>query len=181
MCFPNEKMIYEIPIYSMPEKEFKRRWDKWENDLRECSEQTGHSEEEMEEVVKSIMSNQYPRTVWKYNQIVGFVEISISNRDVAFNVQKTLDTRIQAVGKTKHYIQDMMTNGIHFPSGKLTNSEIVAEIDTYLDSIEKGLKKPFCLYRDTYNNLKNTLILMGCWKQINNYCLKEGEPVHEKI
>ncbi len=29
MHFPNEKMIFEIPIYSMTEKEFKRRWDKW--------------------------------------------------------------------------------------------------------------------------------------------------------
>lgn len=155
MHFPNEKTIFEIPIYSMTEKEFKHRWDKWENDLRERSDQANHSEEETEEIVKSIMSNQYPRNVWKYNQIVGFVEISISNRDIAFNVQRTLDTRIQAVGKTKHYIQDMMTNGMHFPIEKLTNSEIVSEIDTYLQSIEKGLKKPFCLYRDTYNNIKN--------------------------
>ena len=66
-----------------------------------------------------------------------------------------MDTRIHAVGKTKHYIQVMMTNGMHFPIGKLTNLEVVAEIDTYLDAIEKGLKKPFCLYRDTYNNIKN--------------------------
>ena len=29
MVFPNEKIIYEVPIYSMPEKEFKRRWDNW--------------------------------------------------------------------------------------------------------------------------------------------------------
>lgn len=29
MLFPNEKIIYEVPIYSMPEKEFKRRWDNW--------------------------------------------------------------------------------------------------------------------------------------------------------
>lgn len=83
------------------------------------------------------------------------MEISISKRDIVFNVQRTLDTRIHAVGKTKHYIQDMMTNGMHFPIGKLTNLEVVAEIDTYLNAIEKGLKKPFCLYRNTYNNIKN--------------------------
>ncbi len=135
--------------------------------MRERSDQANHSEEETKEIVKSIMSNQYPRNVWKYNQIVGFVEICISNRDIVFNVQRTLDTRIQAVGKTKHYIQDMMTNGMHFPIEKLTNSEIVSEIDTYLQSIEKGLKKPFCLYRDTYNNIKNHINFNEIAKNVN--------------
>ena len=161
MHFPNEKIICEIPIYSMPKKEFERRWDKWKDNLYERSEQMGHSAEETEEVVNSIMVTQYPRNVWKYNQIVGFVEIAINPRDISFNVQKTLDKRIQAVGKTKHYIQDMMTNGMHFPISKLTNSEIVSEIDTYLDSIQKGLKPPFCLYMDTYNNLKNYIDFNG--------------------
>ena len=67
MHFPNEKMIFEIPIYSMSEKEFKSRWDRWENDLRERSNQANHSEEETEEIIKNIMSNLYPRNVWKYN------------------------------------------------------------------------------------------------------------------
>ena len=159
--------VFEIPIYSMTEKEFKHRWDKWEDDLRERSDQANHSEEETEEIVKSIMSNQYPRNVWKYNQIVGFVEISISNRDVVFNVQRTLDTRIQAVGKTKHYIQDMMTNGMHFPFDTMENEEIVTKIDTYLDSIEQELTKPFCLCRDTYNNIKNYIDFKGLVEQSN--------------
>lgn len=161
MHFPNEKMIYEIPIYSMPKKEFKRRWDNWKNKWYGRSQQMGHSVEETEAVVNSIMDTQYPRNVWEYNQIVGFVEIAIGPSDVSFNVQKTLDTRIQAVGKTKHYIQDMMTNGMHFPISNMTNAEIVVEIDNYLDSIGQGLTKPFCLYRDTYNNIKNYMDFVG--------------------
>ena len=31
MLRPDEKMIYEIPIYSMLPKEFERRWNKWKN------------------------------------------------------------------------------------------------------------------------------------------------------
>jgi len=42
MHFPDEKIIYTIPIYSMPKKEFKRRWDKWKNDWRERSQQMEH-------------------------------------------------------------------------------------------------------------------------------------------
>lgn len=161
MHFPNEKIIFEIPIYSMPKKEFERRWNKWKDDWYKRSEQMGHSAEETEEVVNSIMVAQYPRNVWKYNQIVGFVEIAINSRDISFNVQKTLDKRIQAVGKTKHYIQDMMTNGKHFLYHNMTNEEIVTEIDAYLDSIEHELTKPFCLCRDTYNNIKNHIDFNG--------------------
>lgn len=161
MHFPNEKIIFEIPIYSMPKKEFERRWNKWKDDWYKRSEQMGHSVEETEEVVNSIMVTQYPRNVWKYNQIVGFVEIAINSRDISFNVQKTLDKRIQAVGKAKHYIQDMMTNGKHFLYHNMTNEEIVTEIDSYLDSIEHELTKPFCLCRDTYNNIKNHIDFNG--------------------
>lgn len=167
MHFPNEKIICEIPIYSMPKKEFERRWDKWKDNCYEHSEQIGHSAEETEEVVDSIWVTQYPKNVWKYNQIVGFVEIAINPRDILFNVQKTLDKRIQAVGKTKHYIQDMMTNGMHFPFDTMENEEIVTKIDTYLDSIEQELTKPFCLCRDTYNNIKNYIDFKGLVEQSN--------------
>lgn len=102
----------------------------------------------------------------------------MSTRDITFNVQKTLDTGIHAVGKKKHYIQDMMTNGLHFRFRNMTNEEIVAEIDACLDSIERELNIPFCLYRDTYNNIiagglsqqthsqlgRNHVFHLGNWK-----------------
>ena len=43
MLFPNEKIIYEVPIYSMPEKEFKRRWDNWKKKWYDRSEQLGYT------------------------------------------------------------------------------------------------------------------------------------------
>lgn len=155
MLRPDEKMIYEIPIYSMPKKEFERRWDKWKRGWYEQSIQMGRSVEEAEKFINMLIEGRHPQNVWEYNQIVGFVEISISPRDISFNVQKTLDTGIHAIGKKKHYIENLMTNGMHFRYKNMTNEEIVVEIDTYLDSIERGLNKPFCLYRDTYNNIKD--------------------------
>lgn len=161
MLLPDAKMIYEIPIYSMPKKEFKRRWDKWKHKWYEQSIQMGRSQEEAGKVSNTIIEGRYPQNVWEYNQIVGFVEISISSRDISFNVQKTLDTGIHAIGKRKHYIQNMMTNGMHFRYKNMTNEEIVIEIDGYLDSIERGLNKPFCLYCDTYNNIKGCIDFKG--------------------
>ena len=166
MLFPNEKIIYEVPIYSMPEKEFKRRWDNWKKKWYDRSEQLGYTPERTEETVRMIMETQYPRNVWKYNQIVGFVEIAVSSRDISFNEQKTLDSRIQAVGKTKHYIQDMMTNGMHFPIDDMQNEELVIKIDEHLDAIQKNLQKPFCLYRETYNAVKHHINFRGIQEEM---------------
>lgn len=45
----------------MTEKEFRRRWDKWEDDLRERLDQVNHSEEETEEISTK-------PTIWLYFQ-----------------------------------------------------------------------------------------------------------------
>lgn len=166
MLFPNEKIIYEIPIYSMPEKEFQRRWNKWKNDWNSKLELRGYTEEEIRKTVDLIIQRQYPKDIWKYNQIVGFVEIALGTGDISFNVQKTLDSRINARGKKKHYIQDMMTNGMHFDIENLTNKEIVGKIDQYLDSIQKTISKPFYLYRDTFNLIKNYIDYEAIQKNI---------------
>lgn len=161
MHFPNEKVIYEVPIYSMSQKEFQHRWENWKKKCYIRSEEMGHTREETENIVKSIMQGQYPRNVWKYNQIVGFVEIAVSSRDIAFYVHKTLDKRIRATGNTKHYIQDMWINGLHFPIHNMTNEEIVIEIDRFLDAIQKDLSNPLYLCRDVYNNIKNNIDFIG--------------------
>lgn len=40
----------------------------------------GNSIEEADQVITNVMQLQYPRNVWEYNQIVGFVEIFIIPR-----------------------------------------------------------------------------------------------------
>ena len=167
--FPKEKIIIEIPIYSMPRNEFNRRWDNWKKKWYERSEQMGHSAEETEEVVMMIMNGQYPRNVWKYNQIVGFIEISIGSRDVSFNVQKTLDKRMIAVSKTKHFIQDLSTNGMHFPINKMSNEEILSKIEEYLNTLQNNLSGKMCLYLDTFNTVKRHIDYLGIRDELINY------------
>ena len=158
MLFPEEKIIFEIPIYSMSKKEFNKRWDKRKTEWIEDSVRIGNSVEKAKEIIYVCY---YPQYIWKYNQIVGFVEISIGLRDVVLNVQKTLDTRMVAVSKTKHFIQDLRTNGMHFPISGLHNVEIVSEIDDLLKGIQKDLPGKMCLYLDTYNRIKNHIDFMG--------------------
>lgn len=129
MLFPDEKVICEIPIYSMPEAEFNRKWEKQKKKWIDESIGMGNSESRAREIINKCY---YPQYLWKYNQIVGFVEIAISPRDVSFNVQKTLDKRFFIISKTKHFIQDLRTGGMHFPICKMSNEEILTEIEEYL-------------------------------------------------
>ncbi len=156
--FPNEKIVFEIPIYSMSEKEFNRRWDKKKKFLTEYFMECGGNGEERAEI---IYTGYYPQYVWKYNQIVGFVEIAVAPRDISFNIYKTLDKKMVAVSKTKHFIQNLFSNGKHFPIGKKTNEEIVREIDSWLESTEQELPNAMCLFLDTYNTVKYHIDFIG--------------------
>lgn len=74
-----KKTLFEIPVYSMSEKEFNRRWDKLDRKLRETYTTSSHHEEDSLHFVSSIS---FPRNIWKYNQIIGYIKISVSNHDV---------------------------------------------------------------------------------------------------
>lgn len=157
--FPDEKIIFEIPIYSMSENEFNRRWDKKKKFLAEYFMEYGeNSEERANEIMHTCY---YPQYVWKYNQIIGFVEIAVAPRDISFNIYKTLDKKMVAVSKTKHFIQNLHIISKHFPIEKKSNEEIVREIDGWLDSIARELPKTMCLFLDTYNIVKDHLDFRG--------------------
>lgn len=156
--FLNERIIFEIPIYSMSEEEFNRRWDKRKKFLTEYFMEHGGDAEERAEI---IYTGHYPQYVWKYNQIVGFVEIAVAPRDISFNIYKTLDKKMVAVSKTKHFIQNLHSISKHFPIGKKSNEEIVREIDGWLESIAQELPKTMCLFLDTYNTVKYHLDFIG--------------------
>lgn len=156
--FPNERIVFEIPIYSMSEEEFNRRWDKRKKFLTEYFMDHGGDGEERAEIV---YTGHYPQYVWKYNQIVGFVEIAAAPRDISFNIYKTLDKKMVAVSKTKHFIQNLHSISKHFPIGKKSNEEIVREIDAWLESIAQELSKTMCLFLDTYNIVKYHLDFRG--------------------
>lgn len=118
----------------------------------------GNSEERAREIYSSYF---HPEYIWKYNQIVGFVEIAIGPRDLSFNVQKTLDKRMIATSKTKHFIQDMRTSGMHFPILNMNNEEILSEIEIYIETFQKELSGKMCLYLDTFNVVKRHIDFCG--------------------
>lgn len=97
--------IFELPIYSMKEDIFNNRWKNYfENNFSNVSK----------EIMESIKDIYFPMNVWKYNQIVGYITISISKNDIWFDLYSSLNKKFQYKSKTKQFIQDTNLLGWHF-------------------------------------------------------------------
>ena len=86
-----KKTLFEIPIYSMSEKEFNKRWDKQKKSLYDTYISHGHSDEETR---FNISNTCYPRSTWKYNQIVGYILSQDPTYITTFNNARTLICKV---------------------------------------------------------------------------------------
>lgn len=106
-----KKTLFEIPIYSMSKKEFNRRWDKQKQKLHDTYVSHGHSEEDTQYYVSRFS---FPRSLWEYNQIIGYIKISVSRHDVWFDIYCSLDKIYYADSKQKHFIQNIQARSFVF-------------------------------------------------------------------
>lgn len=145
-----QKTLFEIPIYSMPEKEFKKRWDKWKSEVYNSFVSHGHSDESARMGLHAII---YPEDVWKYNQIVGYIVISVSKNDVWFDIYMSLYERYRAISRTKHFIQNTHVNGLHFHVTNENDVEIHGKIKKWLSIIEKdNIRKTMFVDYSVFDN-----------------------------
>lgn len=146
-----QKILFEIPIYAMSEKEFNKRWNKKKAELYDMFINGGNTEKDAKLYVSDSC---FPRCLWKYNQIIGYIRISVSRHDVWFDVYRSLDKIYYATSKQKHFIEDMHANGTHFYVSKQSDKEIKREIREMLKDIEKEhLRKSFYVDYSTFNNI----------------------------
>lgn len=146
-----KKTLFEIPIYSMSEKEFNKRWKKRKDFLYDMFINGGNTESDAKLFVSDSC---FPKCVWKYNQIIGFIRISVSRRDVWFDIYRSLDKIYYANSKNKHFIRYTPTNDTHFYVSALIDEQIKQNIRKQLKSIEKyHLKKNFYVDYSTFNNI----------------------------
>ena len=143
--------LFEIPIYAMSKKEFNKRWDKQKKTLYDTYISHGHSEEDTKYYVSKFS---FPRSLWEYNQIIGYIKISVSKHDVWFDIYCSLDKVYYADSKQKHFIQDIQANGTHFYLSNPQDKEIKTKIFEWLRSIERNyLRKSFYVDYSTFNNI----------------------------
>ncbi len=146
-----KKTLFEIPIYSMSEKEFNKRWKKRKDFLYNMFINGGHTENNARLYVSDIC---FPKCVWKYNQIIGFIRVSVSKHEVWFNIYRSLDNIYYADSKYKHFIQDIQANGTHFYVSNPTNEYIKQNIREWLKGIETShSEKRFFVDYSTFDNI----------------------------
>lgn len=147
-----EKTLFEVPIYAMPQDEFKTRWDKYKSKLFEDFIKSGHTPESAQ---RGIYHCCHPKDLWKYNQIIGYLTISISPTDVWFNIFCSFDKAYRFDSSSKHYIENWAINGCHFYVDKTdTNEHIKSKIKEWLTVIQKDhVKKRFFVDFSTFENI----------------------------
>lgn len=146
--------LFDIPIYSMPEKEFDRRWRKAKEKLRNQILSAGYPNDiRVERLIKHIS---FPRDVWRYNQIIGCIRLSITKQDVLFEIWLTNNERYHADSRIKKFLAYNPTLGTHFYVEDKTDEEIKKEIDRFLEKIRKThIKKRFYVDFSIFNNVIN--------------------------
>lgn len=150
-----EKTLFEIPIYSMKEAEFKRRWQKKKIKFFQKFVSHGHTEENTRLYWEDLHS---PRYIWKYNQIIGYIKVSVTRQDVKFNVFCSLDNIYYADSKQKHFITNWSTNGTYIYARDKSDEYIKKEIRHWLKVIEKDhLHSKRYVDYTTFNNIFNLI------------------------
>ena len=137
----NKVKIIEIPIYSMKEKTFETKWNNFFNKNYKNNPN-----------FNDIKNCYFPQFVWKYNQIIGYLEITYYNNTIWFDEYFTMDDKIYAKSKSKHFITNMQLNGYHFwIKDKMKNEDIINEIIFWINSFEKEvMNKKNYLCKDEY-------------------------------
>lgn len=147
----DKKTLFEIPIYAMSKKEFNKRWNKKKAEMYKSFISHGHTDENAKMYVSNFT---FPRCLWEYNQIIGYIKISVSKHDIWFDVYCSLDKSYYADSKQKHFIQNLHTNGTHFYVANLSEERIKATIHDWLICIQKDhLRKNFYVDYSTFNNV----------------------------
>lgn len=152
-----KKLIYEIPVYSVSEEEFIEKWDKRKTKIIRSFMEHGHKEESANQGFKDCY---YPQYLWKYNQIVGYINISVTNQDVDFKLFCTLDKNIRAISSKKHFIQDWRINGMHFYALHKDNGFLRENIKSLLQEVKAMLPKRYYVDDSSFRNTIDCMDIM---------------------
>ena len=135
----NEVTLFEIPIYSMEEKEFNRRWDKEIKKYIYTNEQ-----------YNQIRNTFFPKNLWKYNQIIGYIVINLVKYDYGIDINfewYQSDKKLYRFNSNeKNFVQNESLIGYQFFVDESdSNNEIKNEIREWLNDLLKDecLKKRY--------------------------------------
>ena len=137
---PDKIVLFEIPIYSMDEESYKKKWDK--KIAKEANENFQiSSNRSYEDCVLGLLNNLgYRKKIysWKYNQIIGYITVNIvGNSKISFDVYKP-DNRKQFCYTVpmRDWICNQLATGNHFLiDERKSNHELITEIKEWVSAM----------------------------------------------
>ena len=158
-----ETVIFSLPIYSCSEKVFYNDYQKYlKRKASDAIRIYAEFNKTEDEAIKATERFYWKKRIWKYNQIIGYLQVYIFGNSVAFNRYLPEEKNIMRFSNTKKYLCMSHVSGIYVQlSG--TNEEIANNLFKTIKYIAKMNKwiidtSEFeLIYKDiNYLRLRNT-------------------------
>lgn len=151
-------LIYEIPIYAISKEKFTTKLLSAKNKIVNEFMKHGHTAKSCDDGLYYCF---YPRSIWKYNCIVGYLSMEIGRNAISFKISKAIYQNYHCFSRTKHYIQPMHNVGLNIYLGNKSNTEIVESIKSSLHKIAKTELKKYYLDCEQFYNTIDYLNIRG--------------------
>jgi len=149
-------VIFEIPIYSMPKDKFDTKWQQKIDKMIDEWVKFGWEREKAELEIERLYG---AKAFWKYNQIVGYIAIEKSGRDIFFELLLSQSKKHRYDCPRLKNISYVPQVGQHFyVDKKWSNKEIADEIYWWLKREAKYQKErhrhlDLTLFETTYKHI----------------------------
>lgn len=154
-----EVAIFDIPVYSGNEETFNKKWAKKKQKEIACFIDHGHSSESAAENVNRICGNE---SIWKFNQIIGYITVLISRQDIRLEVSlMPAGSRFRFETRPKKYIRAVEYNGLHFRIVGMDNDGIKKALLEEIQSLQKRLSEPRYIDIKTLLNVIDHIDFVG--------------------
>lgn len=160
-----EVLLCDIPIYPISKENYNKKVDSKREGLYNYFIERQNEDKFSREQSKRLM---LPFVNWKYNEMIGYIEVSINKNDVVFNLYLSDIERYKYFSCKKHYINFVPTCGLHFYSGNKNDKEIKDEIKMYVEMIKNDVICRKSTYLDT-TILKNIFEYVDIRKFIDDH------------
>ena len=129
-------LLCDIPIYPISKEGYDKKVNSKREEYYNYFTERQNEDEFSKEQSKRLM---LPFVNWKYNEMIGYIELSINKNDVVFNLYMADIERYKYFGYKKHYMNFIPTCGLHFYAGNKNDKEIKDEIKEYVNMIKNDV------------------------------------------
>lgn len=147
------KVLFKIPVYSVSDEKHYNYWKKRNEDFENAGMLKGHSKEEIEDGKYFLLR---PYCLWKYNKIIGYIEIHLSRSDIYAEIYKVIHIkRYQMISNRRYFLEKINSVGNHRKIKNMSNAEIKSEIKLLLHEMYKDYFSGRFVDKETFNNISD--------------------------